>query len=376
MGNLFTCLRHMYTDPNKNRVTFVCTEIKDVMDVKNIKHGVQTEQAYMTIFNLLRVNVEFANRIAYDPDKHKSMLLTLSDKIPISLCRFIWSMQHFENLSTLHVGYASEVYKSRCMATNIIVTLKRYLLEHKKNIEKVHIYREITIHPCVYHSNIAQFYASFKENSEVIIMMEYVRGFTLREYMKMNGGNLSENEVVNLVIKPMINVLIYLHALGIVHRDIKPDNIMITTDGHLKLIDFGLAINVHEEDAMTRAGTLPYMAPEILMPVANRSTSSSNTTFTSKDDLYDKSVDVWAIGIIAYELLVGTTPFASNTLEGHVSNLSKKKIYIPLTVSKHANDFILKTLVWDKYERPHVNQLIYHPWLTKYDSKVRRHSMS
>jgi aurora kinase len=239
----------------------------------------------------------------------------------------------------------------------------------------------------LHHLNIAKFYASFKENSDVIIAMEYIKGFTLREYLNMNGGTLSESEAVNMVMRPIVRVLTYLHDLGIVHRDLKPENIMITTDGHLKLIDFGLAINVNEEHPMTRAGTLAYMAPEILMPPEDDhphiNTHNTHNTHTTPPEnavrvatKYDKSVDVWALGVIAYELIVGSTPFSSTTMNGYLLNLSKRKVYIPLNISKLACDFILKTLVWDKHERPIVNNLAHHPWLTKFDSKVRRHSIS
>lgn len=376
MGNIFACFKR----PPEPSIKIFAANIKDVLDIRhsgsprNSKHfdslthpGVNTLAAYNTVLKLLNINVP----TILDHDPHNNyMLLTLSENIPLHLCRLVWSFNHFEIASVIHIGNVSRVYKSKDPNTNFLVTTKRYWLEHRCAIERVHLYREITIHPSLHHNNIAQFYASFKENSEVIIMMEYIKGFTLREYLHMNGGVLPEKEIVNLVLRPIICVLSYMHDQGIVHRDLKPENIMITTDGNLKLIDFGLAINVNDEPAKTRAGTLPYMAPEILINLPNSVISDIPYC------LYDKSVDVWAVGIITYELIVGTTPFASNTLEGCMTNLSKRKIYVPLNISKHARDFILQILVWDRHERPPVQQLLTHPFLTKFDSRVRRHSVS
>lgn len=102
-----------------------------------------------------------------------------------------------------------------------------------------------------------------QEGGEVVLVSEYIKGGSLRNYIIKNGGRLSEPAAVRRVIVPTISALQHLHGQGIMHRDIKPENILLSTDGELKLTDFGLAINLTEEVANTRAGTLAYMAPEV-----------------------------------------------------------------------------------------------------------------
>jgi serine/threonine protein kinase len=95
------------------------------------------------------------------------------------------------------------------------------------------------------------------------MVQEYADGGDLFGLLQRHGGRLSERVAVQMVLDPFIRVLHYLHTRSIVHRDIKPENILFTKGNVLKLADFGLAIDLREERAVTRAGTLDYMAPEV-----------------------------------------------------------------------------------------------------------------
>lgn len=115
-------------------------------------------------------------------------------------------------------------------------------------------------------------------------------------------------QVAKYVVKPFLETLAYLHASGIVHRDIKPENILVSDAGTLLLADFGLSIRARDDRPVTRVGTLDYMAPEVVRCPRK----SHSEQWKECDDLvYGSAVDIWALGVLVYELIVGTAPFAA-----------------------------------------------------------------
>ena len=95
----------------------------------------------------------------------------------------------------------------------------------------------------------------------LVLVQEYMRGGSLTRVIKELGGRLTEFQTMHLVLLPLLAGLAYLHARGIVHRDIKPDNLLFTPDWQLKLCDFGVSVCLHEERAVTKTGSKDYMAP-------------------------------------------------------------------------------------------------------------------
>ena len=150
--------------------------------------------------------------------------------------------------------------------------LKSYALSAVCPLYQHQILREVGLHARLSHENVVALYAAFQEGDVVVLVQEYADGGDLFGLLQRYGGRLSERVAVALVLEPFLRVLSYLHARGIAHRDIKPENILFTRGGMcLKLADFGLAIDLREERAVTRAGTLDYMAPEVLnCPYKNR----------------------------------------------------------------------------------------------------------
>ena len=230
-----------------------------------------------------------------------------------------------------------------------------------------------------------QFYAAFKQDGKIYIITEYVLGFDLRRLMfSFPSARIPEQMCVDLIVRPLLQGVLYLHNCGIMHRDLKPDNIMLdATSDNLKIIDFGLAINFHTEMASTRAGTLEYMAPEALMCKSKTKefeSRDSRCDLDNKDNeesprqsrqsgdhrRYGCSVDTWSIGILTYELLVGFTPFRAETNEQCVEKIGKGIIGLPKYLTDEAKLFIMELLVWDYENRPQISHFVDHAWLARH----------
>jgi serine/threonine protein kinase len=192
------------------------------------------------------------------------------------------------------------------------------------------------------HPNVAMLYNFFSEKNDNYMIMEFIDGLTLEKLLKQHGG-LS----VEIVFKIMIQALEGLqhaHEKGIFHRDIKPANLMLTKDGRVKLMDFGIARMVGSQ-RLTRAdrvvGTLEYMAPELL--------DGSEATVQS---------DLYAIGVLMYELLSGKMPFEATTDATLITQILTKK---PIPIRNRIKDLpkkieeILDSLLQKKPEKRFVS---------------------
>ncbi|PNH04859.1 Spindle assembly checkpoint kinase [Tetrabaena socialis] len=170
-----------------------------------------------------------------------------------------------------------------------------------------------------------------------------------------------------MVLQPLLTALHYLHGQGIVHRDIKPENILFTEGNRLKLADFGLAISLREERPNTRAGTLDYMAPEVLM--CRTKTTPDNFKDDPTSAHYATSADVWAVGVFAYELLVGIPPFRAEQAEVTAYHVLHTPVTLPETFSGLAADFISRALHKEPESRLTVLEMLHHPWITMFQRR-------
>ncbi|KAJ3678038.1 hypothetical protein LUZ60_001841 [Juncus effusus] len=185
------------------------------------------------------------------------------------------------------------------------------------------------------------------------LVMEMCEGGSLWDLMKKAGSArcTSEKDAATLM-KDLILITKYLHEMGVAHRDIKPQNILFTKSGQMKLADFGLAARIGEGRSLSGdVGTAGYMAPETLKEEGN----------------YDQKVDVWSAGILLHLILLGRHPFegtsdailevirASDELDFNTKEWS--------SVSYAARDLLSKMLRRDASSRISIDAILRHPWM-------------
>ena len=222
--------------------------------------------------------------------------------------------------------------------------------------------REIGIMRKLRHPNIVQLHDFFDEEDNIYIVMEYCRGGPLFKQI-VNRSKYTEKDAREIFVY-LLSALKYTHSMGIVHRDVKPDNILLINESSndVKIADFGLSAAIDEGGHLLEfAGSFHWMAPEIL---ENTSTP------------YGKPVDLWSLGVIAYNLLSGDYPF-----------ISKEQIlraeYYPMegdsweSVSESAKDFIRKLLVVDPAQRMTADQASLHAWIAEsVENELAEHNLA
>lgn len=179
------------------------------------------------------------------------------------------------------------------------VAIKSVVKERMTPLEVTQQRREIEVLKMCQHTNIVKLIDLFETDKHYYVVMEYMRGKDLFDYLESRQFTLPEGQVKRITLQLIMGVK-YLHSFGIVHRDLKLENVMMSDAGDTaipKIVDFGLSkIIGPQEKAQEPFGTVGYVAPEVL-----------------KQKPYSFSCDVWSIGCIMYALISGSLPFDSNS---------------------------------------------------------------
>ncbi|XP_018320783.1 citron Rho-interacting kinase [Agrilus planipennis] len=198
---------------------------------------------------------------------------------------------------------------------------------------------------------------SFQDSMYLYLAMEYHSGGDLLGLLGRQGGTIPES-AATFYLSEIIIAIHDLHSMGYVHRDIKPDNILLDRLGHIKLADFGsstklTSLNGVVSDSLP-VGTPDYVAPEVLQSMDNKYKQESN---------YNHLCDYWSLGVIAYQLTVGTTPFVSTctvSLYSKIINHSNSWKYPSDIVLSQAYVSLTKALITDQNSRLDYKQIIQH----------------
>ncbi|KAI7855206.1 kinase-like domain-containing protein [Circinella umbellata] len=243
-------------------------------------------------------------------------------------------------------GRFGTVYIATEKSSDRVVALK---FVNKNELQKANVIRflkrEIEIQSHLSHPNVLKLYGYFNDNEHICMVLENAPGGSLYDIAQKESP-LPENKVAKYMIQ-VVAALRYIHHLGVIHRDIKPENILIGERGELKLADFGWAVHDRRPRRRTFCGTLEYLPPEMI-----------------ENKYHDEKVDIWALGIMCYELLVGTPPFEDVTsyVETY-SRIIQTKYSFPNHISMNAQQFVKRILRHDPRQRPTLEVLKNHPWL-------------
>ncbi|WOL09240.1 putative serine/threonine protein kinase IREH1 [Canna indica] len=281
------------------------------------------------------------------------------------------SIDDFEIIKPISRGAYGRVFLAKKRTTGdlfAIKVLKKADMIRKNAVESILAERDILI--TVRNPFVVRFFYSFTSRENLYLVMEYLNGGDLYSLLR-NLGCLDE-DVARIYIAEVVLALEYLHSMRVVHRDLKPDNLLIAHDGHIKLTDFGLSkvglinstndlsgpavsgTSLYGEDEpqvsafehldqresrkkRSAVGTPDYLAPEILLGTG-----------------HGASADWWSVGVILFELIVGIPPFNAAHPQKIFDNILNRKIpwpHVPEEMSFEAHNLIDKLLTEDPHQR-------------------------
>ncbi|KAI6469485.1 Serine/threonine-protein kinase ark1 [Pyricularia oryzae] len=257
----------------------------------------------------------------------------------------------FEIGKPLGRGKFGRVYLAREREHGFVCALK---VLHKRELQDAHVerqvQREIEIQSNLRHPNILKMYGHFHDSKRIFIILEFAGKGELYKHLRKET-RFPEWRAAQCIAQ-MASALRYLHRKHVMHRDIKPENILVGFYGEIKISDFGWSVHAPSDRRTTFCGTLDYLPPEMIKP-------------RTADKSYDHRVDLWALGVLTYELLVGEAPFEDTPAMTH-KKITRRDMKVPSFVSREASDLILKLLVVDPNKRLPLDKVLDHPWIVKH----------
>ncbi|XP_044226141.1 serine/threonine-protein kinase 36 [Thunnus albacares] len=255
------------------------------------------------------------------------------------------NMNSYHVLELVGEGSFGRVHKGRRRFTGQVVALKFMPKVGRSEKELRSLKREIDIMRGLQHPNIVQLFDSFETETEVVVVTEYAEGqlFQILE----DDGSLPESQVREIACQ-LVSALYYLHSHRILHRDMKPQNILLGKSGVVKLCDFGFAraMSVSTLVLTSIKGTPLYMSPELV-----------------EEKPYDHTADLWSLGCILYELHTGAPPFYTNSIFHLVQLIVRDSVRWPDTMSDTCTNFLKGLLTKDPQKRLSWPDLLHHPFV-------------
>lgn len=237
----------------------------------------------------------------------------------------------FEIGKPLGKGKFGRVYLARERSTGFVCALK---VLHKSELQQgkveKQVRREIEIQSNLRHPSILRLFGHFHDSKRIFLILEFAGKGELYKHLRKEH-RFPEWKAAQYIAQ-MAAALKYLHKKHVMHRDIKPENILVGIHGEIKISDFGWSVHAPNNRRQTMCGTLDYLPPEMIMPGSN-------------DSYYNEKVDLWSLGVLTYEFLVGEAPF-EDTMVMTRRRIVRGEMTIPSFVSPEARDLI-KRVSWN-----------------------------
>ncbi|MBT3225844.1 MAG: serine/threonine protein kinase [Deltaproteobacteria bacterium] len=237
----------------------------------------------------------------------------------------------YKILSQIGEGGMGAVFKAEHPTLNRIVIIKKLTTASSQDfIERFR--REAKIMMDFRNEHIVQVYDHFKEGDSYFIVMEFVDGITLENLIQKK--RYFSNQAAILIFTEICSALKYAHDQMVIHRDIKPANILISKEGVVKLVDFGVSTSLdnNSEEGLTKVGmtigTPSYLAPEQIANAKNR----------------DKRTDIYSMGVMFYEMVVGKKPFQGGFTPEIIASIEKGKYTLPRKINPKISPQIQKVI--------------------------------
>lgn len=280
------------------------------------------------------------------PNRSSDESSTITPPLPKS-----FHLGMFEIGKPLGKGKFGRVYLAKERSTNFICALK---VLHKSELQQgkveKQVRREIEIQSNLRHPNILRLYGHFHDSKRVFLILEFAGKGEL--YKLLRKENRFPEWKAAHYIAQMAAALRYLHKKHVMHRDIKPENILVGIHGEIKISDFGWSVHAPNNRRKTMCGTLDYLPPEMIRP-------------GSADNFYNEKVDLWSLGVLTYEFLVGEAPFEDTPVMTQ-RRIARGEMTVPAFVSPEAKDLIQRLLVLDPEKRIPLDEVQRHPWIVKH----------
>ncbi|KAL1764705.1 sperm motility kinase W [Sigmodon hispidus] len=256
----------------------------------------------------------------------------------------------YKILITIGQGAFGTVKLAYHRLTNTLVAIK-VLENNEKQLR--YILSEIAILERVHHPNIIRLFQIVTTSAYFNIITEYAPGGDLFQLI-MEKGKLQEQEAQK-IFGQMVSAIKYCHNLDIVHRDIKPQNILLDAEGDVKLIDFGLAKRCRSGTIFKgRCGTKSYNAPELVL-----------------GEFYNgKKADVWSLGVVLYFITIGHHPFKRSSTKETDERIITGTYEVPSHISGQLENLIHQMMTVAPERRPSIDDLQELPWVIKYGDKI------
>jgi aurora kinase len=262
-----------------------------------------------------------------------------------------WHLGMFEIGKPLGKGKFGRVYLAKERSSGFVCALK---VLHKSELQQgkveKQVRREIEIQSHLTHPNILKLFGHFHDAKRIFLILEFAGKGELYKHLRKEQ-RFPEWKAAQYVAQ-MAAALKYLHKKHVMHRDIKPENILVGIHGEIKISDFGWSVHAPNNRRNTMCGTLDYLPPEMLRG-------------GGKDNFYSEKVDLWSLGVLTYEFLVGEAPFEDTQVMTQ-RKIARGEYTVPGFVSSEAKDLIKRLLVLDPEKRIALEDVERHPWIVKH----------